>query len=104
MIPKLMEGLGIVPENVVMGINYGFDRDDSDDTSSTPLYYTQIAPFSQGRGWGPSSQHRNGVVLHVFADGHTDIVTDEIDPAIYFAFITRDDNDFADMDAIVRED
>lgn len=84
------------------GINYGFDRDD--DTSSTPLYYTQIAPFDQGRGWGPSSQHRNGVVLHAFADGHTAIVTDEIDPAIYFAFITRDENDFADMDAIVRED
>ena len=26
MIPKLMEGRGIVPENVVMGINYGSDK------------------------------------------------------------------------------
>ena len=26
MLPKLMEGRGIVPENVVMGINYGSDK------------------------------------------------------------------------------
>jgi acyl dehydratase len=26
LMPKMMEGIGIIPENVVMGINYGFDK------------------------------------------------------------------------------
>jgi prepilin-type N-terminal cleavage/methylation domain-containing protein len=85
------------------GVNYGFDAGDA-GTDDVETYFVQSEPFATpGRGWGPSSQHRNGVVLHVFADGHTAIVTDEIEPSIYFAFITRDNKDFADMDAVVRE-
>ena len=95
----------IIGDTWSSGVNYGQDTD-SDDTSTATetTYYAENAPFNTApRGWGPSSQHRNGVVLHVFADGHTAIVTDNIEPSIYFAFVTRDGKDFADMDAVVRE-
>jgi prepilin-type N-terminal cleavage/methylation domain-containing protein len=94
----------IIGDTWSSGVNYGQDTD-SDDTSTATdaTYYASNAPFTPPRGWGPSSQHRNGVVLHVFADGHTAIVTDDIEPSIYFAFVTRDGKDFADMDAVVRE-
>jgi prepilin-type N-terminal cleavage/methylation domain-containing protein len=92
----------IIGDTWSSGVNYGQSDDTSTATDTT--YYAENAPFdSIPRGWGPSSQHRNGVVLHVFADGHTAIVTDEIEPSIYFAFITRDNKDFADMEAVVRE-
>ncbi len=86
------------------GVNYGQDTGSTASDGEETTYFEENAPFdTTPRGWGPSSQHRNGVVLHVFADGHTAIVTDEIEPSIYFAFISRDNKDFADMDAVVRE-
>jgi prepilin-type N-terminal cleavage/methylation domain-containing protein len=83
------------------GINHG--PEDEENTSATDFYENTAAPFDTKRAWGPSSQHRNGVVLHVFADGHTAIITDDVNPAIYFAFVTRNNNDFADMDAVIRD-
>jgi hypothetical protein len=31
------------------------------------------------------------------------VLTGEIDPAIYFALVTRDGEDFADLGALIRE-
>jgi Protein of unknown function (DUF1559) len=39
--------------------------------------------------WGPSSDHPNGVVYHVFVDNHTLGITDACDPATYLKLITR---------------
>ena len=39
--------------------------------------------------WGPSSDHSNGAVMHVYGDDHVDAITDQIDPATYLALTTR---------------
>jgi hypothetical protein len=39
--------------------------------------------------WGPSSEHADGVVSHVFGDGHTMGVTDAVDAHIHLDTITR---------------
>jgi prepilin-type N-terminal cleavage/methylation domain-containing protein len=41
------------------------------------------------RDWGPSSDHSGGVVVHSYADGHTQAVPDSIDPTTYFRLVTR---------------
>jgi prepilin-type N-terminal cleavage/methylation domain-containing protein len=40
------------------------------------------------RAWGPSSRHPS-IVIHGFADAHTDSVNEGIDPGVYFHMITR---------------
>jgi hypothetical protein len=39
--------------------------------------------------WGPSSDHTNGAVMHVFADGHVQAITDTVDPQTYLGLTTR---------------
>jgi hypothetical protein len=39
--------------------------------------------------WGPSSDHSNGAVMHVWGDGHVGAITDQCDPATYLGLITR---------------
>jgi len=57
------------------------------------LYLKGIAPFSNAqnqRAWGPSSKHAGGIIVHVWASGAAVRINDEIDPTIYFRYITRD--------------
>ena len=43
-----------------------------------------------GMAWGPSSDHTGGNVVHVFADGHTVVLTDDIDANMYLSLSSRD--------------
>jgi hypothetical protein len=46
-------------------------------------------PQGVERDWGPSSDHGGGVIVHSYADGHTQAISDSIDPTLYFRLITR---------------
>ncbi len=62
-----------------------------DPKSATVALYYQLAatnPEAANRNWGPSSLHP-GVVVHGYADGHTQSVSDTIDPTVYIHIITR---------------
>jgi prepilin-type processing-associated H-X9-DG protein len=48
-----------------------------------------ISGAPPGRLWGPSSEHRGGIVNHLFADGHVDGIADTIDPNCYLWIVTR---------------
>jgi len=52
--------------------------------SSTGINVTQ-----GNENWGPSSDHSNGAVMHVFADAHVEAITDQIDAATYLDLTTR---------------
>ena len=39
--------------------------------------------------WGPSSDHTNGAVMHVFCDCHVEAITDQCDPEVYLSLTTR---------------
>jgi prepilin-type N-terminal cleavage/methylation domain-containing protein len=60
--------------------------------TSTTLYYiatTGMNPHAGApRNWGPSSRHP-GVVIHGYADGHTEGINDTIDPTTYLQVVTR---------------
>ena len=45
------------------------------------------------RDWGPSSDHAGGVVIHSYADGHTQAIPDTVDATVYFRKITRAGNE-----------
>ena len=63
-----------------------------DTKSLTTKYYQATNPHAAsataGRTWGPSSRHP-GVVIHGFADAHTDGVNDTIDKDVYLHLVTR---------------
>ena len=42
-----------------------------------------ITAAPPGRLWGPSSQHKGGIVNHVFADAHVEGIADNIDANVY---------------------
>jgi prepilin-type processing-associated H-X9-DG protein len=48
-----------------------------------------ISGTPPGRLWGPSSEHRGGIVNHLFADGHVEGIVDTIDPNLYLWIVTR---------------
>jgi hypothetical protein len=53
-------------------------------------YYQPASPHGGGpRIWGPSSRHP-GVVIHGFADGHTEGINDSIDKDVYLQMVQRD--------------
>ena len=39
--------------------------------------------------WGPSSDHSNGAIMHVFADDHVQAITVLCDPETYLNLTTR---------------
>lgn len=64
-------------------------------------YATDLESKSnEERDWGPSSDHAGGVVIHAFADGHTQAVPDSVDATIYLRMITRAGGEPVDQDAI----
>jgi hypothetical protein len=76
-------------------------------TSTDNAYWT-TAPFDVdttygGRRWGPSSMHRGGVVLHVFADQHTTTVNEDIDTDVYYALCTRDGSESVSLEAVIKD-
>lgn len=61
-----------------------------DTKSNTALYYMKADPHGGGanRIWGPSSRHPS-VVIHGYADAHSESVSESIDPGVYLHLITR---------------
>ncbi len=59
----------------------------------TPYLPAQLWAAGGDRQWGPSSDHREGVVMHAFADGETRPLTSEIDAKVYAMIVTRSDGD-----------
>jgi hypothetical protein len=57
--------------------------------SDTRRFYQPTSPHGGGpRIWGPSSLHP-GVVIHGFADGHTEGINDSIDKNVYLQIVQR---------------
>jgi prepilin-type N-terminal cleavage/methylation domain-containing protein len=54
-----------------------------------PFYALNMAGSGNERDWGPSSDHSGGVVVHSFADGHTQAIPDTVDATVYFRMCTR---------------
>jgi prepilin-type N-terminal cleavage/methylation domain-containing protein len=52
------------------------------------------------RDWGPSSDHGGGVVVHAYADGHTQALTDATDATLYFRLITRAGGETINADSL----
>ena len=51
-------------------------------------------------GWGPSSDHSNGAVMHVFGDDHVIPITNACDPATYLNLTTRAGSESIDSSLI----
>jgi hypothetical protein len=82
------DGYWGIANNKAHCINYGPVIEG--DTTKRYLGNTpQIWPASQPRQWGPSSQHPGGQVAHVFADNHTQTISDKIDATTYYRLISR---------------
>jgi prepilin-type N-terminal cleavage/methylation domain-containing protein len=59
------------------------------DTTDNGPVYMKTSPHSNiPIRWGPSSRH-DRVVVHGFADSHTDTVRDDVDGTLYMALVTR---------------
>ncbi len=48
---------------------------------------------NQQMDWGPSSDHSNGAVMHVFGDDHVAAITDQCDAQTYLGLCTRAGNE-----------
>ena len=73
-------------------LNYG----PKDDRDTAQFYLAKGAgswPGQQNRKWGPSSLHPGGVIVHVYADNHTSVIPDKIEPYLYYRLITRGGNE-----------
>lgn len=54
--------------------------------ASADYYSTSLAGGI--RDWGPSSEHRGGLVVHGFADGRVQSIPDTIDPIVYLRMVS----------------
>lgn len=62
-------------------------------TTSTEQYWSR---GTQARDWGPSSEHSGGNVVHGFADGHVDVLSEAVDASLYLHLITRNGGEVVD--------
>ena len=74
----------------------GLDASDA-DTKKRPLVTAWTAPAlpttsgstTKKLCFGPSSSHSGGLVAHLFADGHIEFITPEVNPQVYLSLSTR---------------
>lgn len=74
---------------LVSAINYGRDRQASEN-STAPWFARKYPPGPQD--WGISSSHKNGSVVHGYADGHVETLNKSIDARVYLSLVTRAGN------------
>jgi prepilin-type N-terminal cleavage/methylation domain-containing protein len=67
-------------------LNYG--PANPNDTTNKFIADSNYPGSGGDRRWGPSSQHP-GVVIHVFADNHTQALPDTTESFVYYRMITR---------------
>jgi len=60
---------------------------------------TKNSPLGDVR-WGPSSDHSNGQVMHVFCDDHVEAITNLCDPQVYLNLTTRAGGEEAKLESI----
>jgi type II secretory pathway pseudopilin PulG len=91
-------GTGNLPPwtNAQVSINQGYNPAlvGSAIASTNMPYLPTSLQMSSGAAqgpvcWGPSSDHSNGAVMHVYGDDHVDAITDQVDAATYLALTTR---------------
>jgi len=61
------------------------------NTNNPPPTYTLVSPVTSntvGLTWGPSSDHAGKLIMHLFADGHCEAISADIDPKTYSAINT----------------
>jgi len=73
----------------LIALNSGTSTDSNPPTART---------FTGGGGtislnWGPSSYHAGKVIGHLFGDAHVEMISADVDPAIYSALSTRGSSD-----------
>ena len=73
----------------VSALNYG---PDPTNPQQNFIYNPTLGASGLTREWGPSSEH-SGIIIHAFADRHTQSVTNEVDWNIYCAIVTRQGNE-----------
>jgi prepilin-type N-terminal cleavage/methylation domain-containing protein len=78
-----------------IALDKGYSPQFIGNTPPDPYLLRRNSPVSQFNDmwWGPSSDHRGGIVNHVFADGHVSGIGDECDGATYLALVTRNDGE-----------
>ena len=57
-------------------------------------------PTTGNINWGPSSDHSNGAVMHVFGDDHVIPITNACDAATYLGLTTRSGSESIDPSQI----
>ena len=68
-------------------------------STSTDQYWSRH-PSPGGRDWGPSSEHSGGNVVHGFADGHVDVLSEAVDASLYLHLITRNGGEVVDPNTL----
>jgi type II secretory pathway pseudopilin PulG len=82
--------------NAALALNKGFDPKAADSLPYLKKANSANRPKNDV-WWGPSSDHANGIVYHVFVDDHVLGITDACDAATYLALITRDGGEPIDV-------
>ena len=68
--------------------------------SLTNFKFTGAPNGTAAIGWGPSSDHSNGAVMHVFGDDHVIPITNACDAATYLNLTTRAGSESIDSSLI----
>jgi hypothetical protein len=89
------DGLPILNETLA-AINLGPDLSAIAGSRQTQPYWPAMWS-GEDRSWGPSSEHAGGVVIHSYGDGHTQSITDAIEPRVYYALISRNGGETVDQ-------
>jgi prepilin-type N-terminal cleavage/methylation domain-containing protein len=69
----------------------------------TPVQYLPtgtLTGYPNGRDWGPSSQHTGGVIVHGYADGHVQVIRDDINKDVYLRLVTIGDGEPIDPETL----
>jgi hypothetical protein len=95
--PNGSDPIGVEYENAVFGwscegvMNCDTALNKGNTKGNTSEYYQPASPHGGGpRIWGPSSRHPS-VVVHGFADAHTEAISDNIDKDVYLQLVQRND-------------
>jgi prepilin-type N-terminal cleavage/methylation domain-containing protein len=87
------------PENST-ALNYGRPLVVQPGTPDADRPWFSESQTADPRDWGPSSDHGGGVIVHSYADGHTQAITDAIDATLYYRLITRGGGESINPDAL----
>lgn len=90
-----------------IGTTRGFDATEhalnyGDPDASPAKYFMTATKYpalgaGNNRNYGPSSRHTGDIVVHSYADGHTQALRDRVEPKVYLALISRDGGESVDM-------